>query len=726
MRIDRARRHNRLQFLLVASLIAGLSPASATAANNAPLVAAGVHTSVHTPAAELLANAGVTASSGPVRLVAIDSAGRRRVEVADPQHAATALRGLQRRTGTVVVGVDRKVKVASAPQYCLNPDTTPFESAPLDELASDQWALDSIRASDAWATANGEGTIVAVVDTGVDATHPDLEGQVLYGTDFVAPGGNGWADGNGHGTHVAGIIAAAKDNGGVVGVAPGADILPVRVIDDNGEGWSSDVALGIAWAVDHDADVVNLSLGGPADALITWAVRHAVDVGVSVVAAAGNERMSGNEVSYPAADPGVLSVAATCPDGTSAAFSNYNASVDLAAPGTSILSSVPGGGYESWDGTSMATPLVSGAIALVRSANPDWSADQVAEALTASAQRLPEGPEFVGAGLLDAASAVVYRPGVDGDGTDSSPDGAGTAAVTFRFEVPNRTVAAGSSVETPLSGAVTRDDAGAVATGGDCGTVATSPQPGSFCFTGDTYSNGYASAIATSQGIWSVDRARNMVRFDASSTFRSGTASVELHYLSGESRVDSYGFNEQVVLTTKLVVRATASSSTQRVITVRKAADWTYARASARFQVKLSDRGGKALAGQTVTVRMVDGGLLRTLSAVSDRRGFVQFSSVLARSVDAIVTAKNAPGVLVHLGVKSRLRVTRDGKRILVRSNADGVLTVQRLEGRQWRTIDELLFYAGDVYLTQALSKGRYRVVQESEHLSRTVRSIRL
>jgi subtilisin family serine protease len=134
-----------------------------------------------------------------------------------------------------------------------------------DPLRSQQWALNQVPFEATWSFARGQGVIVAVVDTGVRADHQDLAGQVLPGTDFVNPGGDGRTDPNGHGTHVAGIIAAAVANGvGIEGGAPGVKILPVRVLDANGQGYSSDVARGIVWAADHGARVINLSLGGNA------------------------------------------------------------------------------------------------------------------------------------------------------------------------------------------------------------------------------------------------------------------------------------------------------------------------------------------------------------------------------------------------------------------------------------------------------------------------------
>ena len=147
-----------------------------------------------------------------------------------------------------------------------------------DPYRSTQWALDALAADTVNARHDASGVTVAVIDSGVQADHPDLAGVVLTGTDFVAPGGDGSSDGAGHGTHVAGIIAAVADNGiGVAGFAHGAKILPVRVLDNSGSGWNSDIASGIIWAADHAAKVINLSLGGPTrDAVMDSAVNYAV------------------------------------------------------------------------------------------------------------------------------------------------------------------------------------------------------------------------------------------------------------------------------------------------------------------------------------------------------------------------------------------------------------------------------------------------------------------
>ena len=280
--------------------------------------------------------------------------------------------------GTLSVEIDSRVQAAVT----------------ADPLVDQQWALDAGQVKPVWPVADGAGVIVAVVDSGVDASHEDLLGQVLAGVDVIGNQIRQSADdANGHGTHVAGIIAAANNGVGGIGVAPGSKILPVRVLDEDGAGYSSDVAEGIIWAVDHGASIVNLSLGGPvASAAQHAAVQYAVAHGVSVFAAAGNSGSYGAP-EYPAAFPEVTAVAAATPANQVASFSTRGAYVDLAAPGTMILSTLPGNDYAMESGTSMAAPFAAGVAALMRSR----------AALTPSAL----------AGLLQANVQDVDAPGLD-------------------------------------------------------------------------------------------------------------------------------------------------------------------------------------------------------------------------------------------------------------------------------------------------------------------------
>jgi thermitase len=280
---------------------------------------------------------------------------------------------------------------------------------PNDPDFSLQWGMTAIDAPRAWDVSHGgSGVIVAVVDTGIDGTHPDLKGRVLAGYNFISgqplsAGAN--SDDNEHGTHVSGIVAASTNNGvGVAGVAGNASLQPVKVLDQNGAGTDATVADGIEYAADNGAKVINLSLGGPDhSSLLDDAVKYAQAAGCLVVAAAGN---SGNDAPfYPAASPNVMAVAATTSGGSLAYYSNYGSYLSVAAPGDYIVSTLPGGGYGYLSGTSMAAPHVSGLAALAWAVCPHDSNDQVRQVIQNTATSLGSG-QSVGSGLIDAGAAI--------------------------------------------------------------------------------------------------------------------------------------------------------------------------------------------------------------------------------------------------------------------------------------------------------------------------------
>lgn len=306
------------------------------------------------------------------------------------REAVAAIADAQDEPGVVSVGVDQPVRAFA------------------DPLQGKQWALDMMRTPTAWNSATGAGVVVAVIDSGVDSTHPDLRGALVAGKNTRSDRGDysdPTSDPNGHGTHVAGIIAARSGNGeGISGVAPDAAIMPVKALDAEGAGFMSDVLEGIVWAADRGADVINMSLGGPDATFTASAVSYAQSKGVVVIAAAGNEGSS--QLMYPAALPGVLAVAAVDQDGQPAGYSNHGASwVDVAAPGTQITSTLPGGRYAAWSGTSMATPQVAGVAALIRSVAPAADAAAVIMA-TAYDAGSPGHDRAYGTGVVDAAAAV--------------------------------------------------------------------------------------------------------------------------------------------------------------------------------------------------------------------------------------------------------------------------------------------------------------------------------
>ncbi|MCL6473261.1 MAG: S8 family serine peptidase [Firmicutes bacterium] len=276
---------------------------------------------------------------------------------------------------------------------------------PNDTSYASQWALPKISAPQAWDVTTGSSIIVAVVDTGVDYNHEDLAGKVIGGYDFFNDDTDPMDD-VGHGTHVAGIIAAATNNGrGIAGVSWGAKILAVKVMDAYG-GDDFTIAQGIRYAADNGAKIINLSLGGYGySQTLADAISYAQGMGCLVVAAAGND--STNDVLYPAGNQNVIGVSATNSSDASASFTNFGAYVDLAAPGENILSTIVGGyGYKS--GTSMATPHVAGLAALVMSRYPGVSGLKLARILEETADDLGSSgrDDSFGYGRINAERAV--------------------------------------------------------------------------------------------------------------------------------------------------------------------------------------------------------------------------------------------------------------------------------------------------------------------------------
>jgi subtilisin len=262
----------------------------------------------------------------------------------------------------------------------------------------------------------GTGVKVAVVDTGIDCGHPDLSPNCIYGASYVK--GAKPFDDHGHGTHVAGIIAA-RDNGiGLIGVAPEATLYAVKVLDQNGSGSFSGVASGIVWAVKNKMDVINMSLGGTGfSQALADAVKAASDAGILVVSAAGNSGCC-DTVLYPAKLPESMAVAAVDVEDQRASFSSTGPEVDVSAPGVAVLSTVPTGscklcdpsGYRTLSGTSMATPHVTGTAALLRSRG--FTAAQARTQMTGTAKDLgfPGFDLFYGWGRVDALAATTQEP----------------------------------------------------------------------------------------------------------------------------------------------------------------------------------------------------------------------------------------------------------------------------------------------------------------------------
>ena len=286
---------------------------------------------------------------------------------------------------------------------------SPAAAGPEPEMP---WGVKRVGAADAWARTQGEGVKVAVIDTGIDAAHPDLAGQVAGG--FNALSGakpDAWKDDEGHGTHVAGTIAAKRDGTGVVGVAPKARLYAVKVLDKDGNGNYSDVIAGIEWAAAQGIKVANMSLGADEGSEpLHRAVQAALKAGLTIVAAAGN---SGGKVGYPGAYAETIAVGASDVKDKVAAFSSRGAEVDFIAPGVDILSDKLGGGTVKLSGTSMATPHMTGLAALAVGAGAA-SPSAIRAALTRAAKPLAGlTPAMQGSGLVLAGNLL--RPGTRGD-----------------------------------------------------------------------------------------------------------------------------------------------------------------------------------------------------------------------------------------------------------------------------------------------------------------------
>ncbi len=309
-----------------------------------------------------------------------------------------------------------------------NPDVLSVEEAvlyqallmPDDTHYPEQWNMQNINTEEGWEHALGDNVTVAVIDTGVDYTHEDLDDNVILGYDWVNDDSDPMDD-HGHGTHVAGIVAAEMNGIGVVGVAPNSRILAEKVLGADGSGYDFDVANAIIDAADAGADIISLSLGGSYSRVIEDASNYAYGKGVLIVAAAGN---NGGSVLYPAALDNVIAVSALNSDNTLAYYSSRGTEIEMSAPGGGdklIYSTYPGSTYQGATGTSMAAPHVSGAAALIKSIHPAWSNDEVREHLHSTATDLgPQGKDdYYGHGLVDTSKVGEEKPG-EGNTTDDN------------------------------------------------------------------------------------------------------------------------------------------------------------------------------------------------------------------------------------------------------------------------------------------------------------------
>ncbi len=304
-----------------------------------------------------------------------------------------------------------------------------------DPLLAEQWALAdpaAIGAPEAWTQSTGAGVLVAVLDTGVQLNHPDLAANIWTNPGEIAGNGidddnnrivddvhganmfdfdNNVEDDNGHGTHVAGIVAARQGNGiGGSGVAPDAKILPVKILDSNMAGNTDTLAFGIRYAVDRGAKILNVSVNTDAQTeTVDSAVRYAGEHGAIIVASAGNNgRNIDLQPSFPAslADPAVFSIAAESENGLLWKLSNTGQGVDLAAPGEHIASTARNSSYQSRTGTSAAAPFVAGSLALLSAARPDLSMGALRTVVADSSKRTNLLTSLLGDGELDVGAAM--------------------------------------------------------------------------------------------------------------------------------------------------------------------------------------------------------------------------------------------------------------------------------------------------------------------------------
>jgi len=353
----------------------------------------------------------IIAHTGNAKLKNLDLIGAKAVWVPNRSSAAklAAYPGVVRVDDDVVVEALIKGGISAKPA----PSPQPAEVLP--------WGVERVKAELVWHSGNTADPIkVGIIDTGISNTHPDLLANVKGGVNTINPRRN-WNDDNGHGSHVAGIVAAIDNDIGVIGVGPAADLYAIKVLGASGSGYLSDVIEGIQWAIANNMQVVNMSLGTASDIQSFHdAVIAAKNAGIVVVAAAGNSGSStdsSSTVIYPAAYSEVIAVSATDNTDNLASWSSRGPEVDLAAPGVSIYSTYKGTGYATLSGTSMASPHVAGSAALVlntsvgsydANANGKWDPDEVQKKLQDRATDLGAlGPDnLYGWGLVNAYAAT--------------------------------------------------------------------------------------------------------------------------------------------------------------------------------------------------------------------------------------------------------------------------------------------------------------------------------
>lgn len=346
------------------------------------------------------------------------------IRLQNPQETPKVMADLQRNPQIKSVSLNpRYVPLGGAPVTMSQADS----DGPNDSLVGLQWSLDKLEIFPAWKISSGSPNIlVAVVDSGIDYQHPDLQGQIINGPDFMPSNSMDDAspdsqdqdpmDELGHGTHVAGLIGAIPNNQrGVAGIAPQVKILNLKALNAQGWGSAFAIAQAVTQAADKGARIINMSLGSKeASKPIELAVQYALKKGCLVIAAAGNEF---THTSFPAAYPGVLAVGAVDQDDKLATFSNHDERINVMAPGVDIMSTTPTFATESMianaidpnyavmSGTSMATPIVSAQAALLLSKNPQLTAEEIKQLIQSTAKKVGD-PTIFGHGRIQILESL--------------------------------------------------------------------------------------------------------------------------------------------------------------------------------------------------------------------------------------------------------------------------------------------------------------------------------